>query len=60
LELWDNDGPTKALKLYMSFFNFTTPESWPSYRDIDERVVYDPKNEEEEEGSDEEDLVETK
>jgi hypothetical protein len=22
LELWDNDGPTKALQLYMSYFQF--------------------------------------
>jgi hypothetical protein len=56
LELWDNDGPTKALKLYMSFFSFLVPESWPSYRDIDERVVYDPKNEEEEQESEDDEM----
>jgi len=41
----------------MSFFNFNFPESWPGYRDIDERVVYDPKNEEEDQESEEEEMA---
>lgn len=41
LELWDNDGPTKALQLYMSYFGFQSPESWPGYRNIDEEVNID-------------------
>jgi len=44
----------------MSFFNFNFPESWPGYRDIDERVVYDPKNEEEDQESEEEELAKWK
>lgn len=38
LELWDNDGPTKALQLYMSYFQFQMPESWTGFRNIDEEI----------------------
>jgi len=44
----------------MSFFNFQTPESWPGYRDIDERVVYDPKNEDEDPETEDDELNATK
>ena len=39
----------------MSFFHFQMPESWTGVRDIDLRVEYDPKNEDEDQESEEED-----
>jgi hypothetical protein len=41
LELWDSDGPTKALQIYMSYFRFQMPESWTGYRNIDEEIRLD-------------------
>lgn len=41
LELWDSDGPTKALQTYMSYFRFQMPESWTGYRNIDEEINFD-------------------
>ena len=38
LELWENDGPTKSLKLYMSCFGWQTPETWTGHRNLDEEV----------------------
>ena len=35
LELWENDGPTKAIQLYMSCFGFVAPSDWANYRNID-------------------------
>jgi hypothetical protein len=35
LELWDDDGPTLALKLFMTYYQFNTPESWQGQRNID-------------------------
>ena len=31
----------------MSFFHFQMPENWTGIRDIDARVEYDPKDQEE-------------
>ena len=44
LELWDGDGPTKAIQTYMSYFQFTMPEQWNGYRDIDEVLDLDEIN----------------
>jgi len=41
LELWENDGPTKALQFYMSFFCFKAPPEWYGYRDIDQKLVFE-------------------
>lgn len=38
LELWDNDGPTKALQKYMTYFHFYAPETWNGFRNIDEKI----------------------
>ena len=38
LELWDNDGPTKALQYYMAFYKYHEPAQWNGYRDIDEEI----------------------
>lgn len=43
VELWDNDGPTKALKNYMAVHNYEPPEAWNGYRNIDEVVNVDSK-----------------
>jgi len=44
LELWDTDGPTKALQYYMSFYKYQAPTSWNGYRDIDEPIDLDKIN----------------
>ena len=44
LELWDSDGPTKALQRYMSFFRFQMPETWTGFRNIDEEIDMDEIN----------------
>ena len=36
LELWDSDGPTKAIKYYMQFFKFQAPGVWAGYWAIDD------------------------
>ena len=41
LELWENDGPTKALQLFMSYFEFNVPDTWNGFRDIDEKINLD-------------------
>ena len=46
LELWDTDGPTKALQYYMSFYKYQAPTSWNGYRDIDEPIDLDKINQE--------------
>jgi hypothetical protein len=38
LELWEDDGPTKAMKRYMSYFRFQPPGSWAGCWDIDEEI----------------------
>ena len=38
-ELWDRDGPTKALQMYMSIFIFQTPETWTIFRNIIEKLT---------------------
>ena len=38
LELWDSDGPTKSLQLYMSYYQFTAPETWTGHRNLDEDI----------------------
>lgn len=35
LELWENDGPTKSLQLFMSYYNFQAPSDWANCRNID-------------------------
>jgi hypothetical protein len=44
LELWDTDGPTKALQYYMQFYRFMAPASWNGFRDIDEEIDMDKIN----------------
>ena len=41
LELWDTDGPTKALKYYMQFYRFISPNQWNGFRNIDEPIDLD-------------------
>ena len=36
LELWDSDGPTKAIKYYMQFYKFQPPTSWAGSWSIDD------------------------
>lgn len=36
LELWDSDGPTKAIKYYMQFYKFQAPSSWSGSWVIDD------------------------
>ena len=38
LELWENDGPTNALKYFMSFYRFMAPSSGNGARDIEEEI----------------------
>ena len=38
LELWETDGPTKALQWYMSFYKYQSPSTWNGYRDIDQEI----------------------
>ena len=44
LELWETDGPTKALKYYLSFYRFQAPGQWNGYRDIDVEIDQDKIN----------------
>lgn len=44
LELWDNDGPSKALKEYMQFHRFIAPNSWTGVWDIDVGIDLDKIN----------------
>ena len=44
LELWENDGPTKALQLFMSYFHFMVPDTWNQYRDIDDKLNFEELN----------------
>ena len=46
LELWDTDGPTKALQYYIQFYKFLSPSNWNGYRDIDEPIDLDKINQE--------------
>ena len=38
LELWDTDGPTKAMKWFMQFYRYQSPSNWEGCRDIDEPI----------------------
>ena len=38
LELWDNDGPTKSIQTYMSFYGFNAPETWTGHRNLDDDI----------------------
>lgn len=44
LELWEDDGPTKALQLYMSYYQFQAPSDWANCRNIDETVNIEDLN----------------
>ena len=46
LELWDNDGPSKALKYYMQFYRFQQPVSWNGFRNIDKEIDMEAINKE--------------
>lgn len=46
LELWDTDGPTKALQYYMQFYKFNAPSQWGGCRDIEEVIDIDKINKE--------------
>jgi len=35
LELWEDDGPTKSIQLYMSYYQFMVPSDWANHRNID-------------------------
>ena len=41
LELWDTDGPTKAMQYYMQFYRYQQPQNWDGVRDIDEPIDLD-------------------
>ena len=41
LELWDSDGPTKAIQYYMQFFKFVAPTSWLGYWVMDDLMKLD-------------------
>ena len=36
LEWWEDDGPTKAIQLYLSAFQYQQPNSWNGYRNIED------------------------
>jgi len=36
LSCWDDDGPTKAIQLYLSAFQYQRPDAWNEFRNIDE------------------------
>ena len=38
LELWDSDGPTKSIQLYMSYYQSQAPETWTGHRNLDEDI----------------------
>ena len=44
LELWEDDGPTKALQRYMACFGFTAPSDWANCRNLDLPVQLDDIN----------------
>jgi hypothetical protein len=44
LELWDNDGPTKAMQRYMAYYHFIKHEEWQGYREIDKKINFDELN----------------
>ena len=58
LELWENDGPTNALKYFMSFYRFISPSSWNGARDIDEEIDQEKINAEQNFGNEEESVSE--
>lgn len=35
LECWEDDGPTKAIQLYLSAYQYLRPDSWNGYRNIE-------------------------
>ena len=35
LECWEDDGPTKAIQLYLSAYQYQPPDAWNGYRNID-------------------------
>jgi hypothetical protein len=41
LELWDNDGPTKAMQKFMAYYQFKKCEDWQNYRDIDKKINFE-------------------
>ncbi len=41
LELWDNDGPTKAMQKYMAYYHFNKHEEWQGYREIDKKINFE-------------------
>ena len=41
LELWEDDGPTKAIQRYMACFQFSAPSDWANCRNLDEVVQMD-------------------
>lgn len=44
LELWEDDGPTKAIQLYMSYYQFMVPSDWANHRNIDADINLDEIN----------------
>jgi len=51
LELWENDGPTRAIQLYLSANQYITPDTWMGHWDITESIfeIYKTNQFEEEE-----------
>jgi hypothetical protein len=39
LELWENDGPTRAIQLYLIAHQYVCPDTWNGYRDINEQIM---------------------
>lgn len=44
MELWENDGPTKAMQKFMSYYHFMVPDTWNGFRDIDEKINFEELN----------------
>ena len=38
-ENWEDDGPTKAMQLYLSAHEFRAPDAWNGYRNIDDNLL---------------------
>ena len=57
LELWDTDGPTKAMQYYMQFYRYQSPQNWDGVRDIDEPIDLDKIQQDQNFGEDEEEII---
>lgn len=39
LECWEDDGPTKAIQLYLSAHQYVAPDAWNGHRNIDDDLA---------------------